>query len=110
MKPLIGIIPFWARVIASSSVASFSFFVRRRVKRTGNRKGDAIKAVLEEFGLKKEESISFGDDLQDISMGEASCLVCLGNGREEVKKEADFVTDEIWNDGVKHALEHFGIL
>ena len=75
-----------------------------------HKKGNAIRAILEEYGIKKEEAISFGDDLQDICMGESSYLVCLGNGREEVKKAADYVTDEIWNDGVKNALVHLGLL
>ena len=63
MKPLIGIMPFWARVIASSSAASCSFIVNRRVKRTGNRKGDAIK-------------VRSPMALQEISASRAGCLTC----------------------------------
>jgi len=73
-------------------------------------KGEGIQAILDAYGLTREEAVSFGDDLQDISMNQASFLVCMGNGRDEVKKEADLVTDEIWNDGVKNALIKLGLL
>ena len=73
-------------------------------------KGDAIKRILDFYGFSKEEAVSFGDDLQDISMGESSYFVCVGNGREEVKAAADMVTDPIVEDGLKNALVKLGIL
>lgn len=72
-------------------------------------KGDAIKAILDAIGVKKEKSIAFGDDLQDISMSEAcGTFVCMGNGKEEVKKHASFVTERIEDDGLLFALESLG--
>lgn len=71
-------------------------------------KGNAIKCVLDYYNIPKECSMAFGDDFQDISMfNNVGISICLGNGKEEVKKHATFVTEEIWNDGVKLALEKF---
>lgn len=76
-----------------------------------HRKGDAIKCVLDYLGLRKEETISFGDDFQDISMGEATGIfVCMGNGRDEVKKMADYVTSAVGDGGIERALEYFKLI
>lgn len=74
-------------------------------------KGEAVACVLDYLGIPKEDSISFGDDYQDISMGEATgTFVCVGNGREEVKKVATYVTSRIEDDGIERALKHFKLL
>ncbi len=72
-------------------------------------KGEGIKAILDAIGVPKEKAIGFGDDIQDISMSEAcGTFVCMGNGKEEVKKHADFVTKRIEDDGLAFALENLG--
>lgn len=72
-------------------------------------KGDGIKAILDATGIPKERTIAFGDDLQDISMSEAcGTFVCMGNGKDEVKKHAHFVTKRIEDDGLAFALESLG--
>ena len=74
-------------------------------------KGDAIKDILDYLGLAKEEAISFGDDTQDISMAmQTGLFVAMGNGKEEVKKVASFVTDSIENDGLEKALKYYGLI
>ena len=66
---------------------------------------------MDYLGLKKEETISFGDDTQDISMKKATgTFVCMGNGKDEVKAVADYVTDRIENDGLEKALKHFKLI
>ena len=73
-------------------------------------KGDAIAAILRYYGINDDEAISFGDDFQDISMKDHSLFVAMGNGKEEVKDSADYVTDPIWEDGVHNALIHLEVL
>lgn len=74
-------------------------------------KGDAIQSVLDYLGLTKEEAVSFGDDTQDISMARSTgVFVCMGNGREEVKQVATFVTDRIEDDGILNALKRLNLL
>jgi Predicted hydrolases of the HAD superfamily len=34
----------------------------------------------------------------------------MGNGKDEVKKVATYVTSEVWSDGVLQGLKHFGLV
>ncbi len=69
-------------------------------------KGKLIKVVLDHYGFSKDEAIAFGDDYQDLSMAEhVKYFIALGNGRDEVKAAAYYVTDEVWNSGVAHAID-----
>ena len=74
-----------------------------------HRKGDGIAYIMNELGLKREEALAFGDDLQDISMKDSAILVCVGNGRDEVKAEADYVCPKISEDGLAEGLRHYGL-
>lgn len=74
-------------------------------------KGEAMKVVLERFGLARESAIAFGDGDQDISMKlGASVFVVMDNADDLVKKEGDFITKSVMDSGVKSALEHFGLI
>lgn len=76
-----------------------------------NKKGAAVKRVLTYLNINKEESISCGDDFGDISMfNETGLSIALGNAKEEVKKEATFVTKDISLSGLAHAFEAFKIV
>ena len=75
-----------------------------------HRKGDGIGLIMDELGLKRDEALSFGDDFQDITMGERTVFVCVGNGKEEVKQSADYVSPSISDDGILKALRHFEVL
>ena len=69
-------------------------------------KGRLIKVVLEHYGFNKNEAVAFGDDYQDLTMAkEVKYFISMGNGRDEVKKAAYYVTDEVWNSGVSNAIE-----
>lgn len=74
-------------------------------------KGDAVDLILHHFGFAKDEALGFGDDLQDISMAQhLSHFVCMGQGKEELKAISEFVTSEVWDDGVLRGLEHFHLV
>ncbi len=71
-----------------------------------HQKGNLIKVILDYYGIKKDEAIAFGDDLQDISMAEnVKYFIALGNAKEEVKAVASYITDEVWNSGVAKAIK-----
>ncbi len=55
--------------------------------------------------------MAFGDDLNDIPMFKyVKYGICLGNGKEEAKKYAYFVTDNIEDDGIYNALKKFNLI
>ena len=77
----------------------------------GNTKQKGIDEIIARFGFKLEETMSFGDGGNDISMlRHAAIGVAMGNAKEEVKQAADYVTASIDDDGIAKALKHFGII
>lgn len=74
-------------------------------------KAVGIEKMLTHFGLDREESMAFGDGGNDISMLRyAGIGVAMGSASEQVRKAADYVTDEVDRDGICKALKHFNII
>lgn len=78
---------------------------------SGIDKGIGIDRIGEYFGFSASETIAFGDGGNDIEMlRHAGIGVAMGNARDIVKEVADYVTDDVDNDGIKKALQHFGLI
>jgi len=76
-----------------------------------NDKAKGIVRFLEHTGIAKSDTIAFGDGYNDITMMSAvGCGVAMGNGVDEVKQAAAYITDDIFNDGIYKALKHFELL
>lgn len=74
-------------------------------------KAIGIQKVLEHYGIRKEETIAFGDGDNDIDMFHAvQIAVAMGNSADKVKAESTYTTDAVDDDGILHALEHFGLV
>ena len=70
-----------------------------------------IQEYCKLMGIQQEETMAFGDGDNDIEMLEYVGIgVAMGNANEDVKKEADYVTDSVDEDGILHALEYYGVL
>lgn len=77
----------------------------------------SIKGITKATGLKKitcylnkaiEDTIVIGDSLNDLDiLQEAGLSICMGNGADECKEVADFITKDISDDGLAYALKHF---
>lgn len=71
----------------------------------GVNKGRAVRSIQESLGIKPEETMAFGDQLNDIEMLErAYYSFAVANAREEVRKAARFQADSNGNDGVLKIL------
>ena len=56
----------------------------------------------------KDGYIAFGDSQNDLEMFKyADIAICMGNGDQQAKACADYITDDIHNDGILHALKHY---
>lgn len=56
-------------------------------------KGTGIKKFLELFNIKKEESLCFGDYINDLDMFDAcGYKVAMGNASPKLKEKADYIT------------------
>ncbi len=70
-----------------------------------------IKKMLDIYGLSREEVIAFGDGDNDADMlSFAGIGVAMGNAVAVTKNCADYVTTDIDDDGIYHALKHYGLL
>lgn len=69
-------------------------------------KGQGILRLAAYLGLKREETMAFGDGENDFNMIElAGCGVVMENGDAELKKLADYITCSNDDDGVAAAIE-----
>ena len=77
----------------------------------GADKGEGIRTLATHFGLDPQYTIAFGDGGNDSSMIKAAGIgVAMGNALESLKKEADYTTTSVDDDGVLNALRHFGLV
>lgn len=71
-------------------------------------KGNGLKFIAEHLGIPLEETLSFGDGLNDVNMLEAAGVgVAMGNAVDEVKEIADYVTLDCNHDGVSEGIKKF---
>lgn len=74
-------------------------------------KASGLTHFLAATGLKAENILFFGDGPNDLEMFEAVGLkVAMGNAVPELKAKADYVTKNIEEDGIAHALEELGMM
>lgn len=77
----------------------------------GVSKSTGIDKVLAYEGLTLAQAMAFGDGGNDIPMlSHVPCSVAMGNAGEEVKRVVSYVTDAVDDDGIAHALRHWGLL
>nr|WP_319401626.1 HAD family hydrolase [uncultured Carboxylicivirga sp.] len=72
----------------------------------GVNKGEAIKFLQQQLGVSEEETMVFGDYLNDYEMFEqAAYSYAMGNAHDDIKKIARFVTKTNDENGVMIVLE-----
>ncbi len=77
----------------------------------GITKKDAIEVLLKHLGASREDTISFGDAKIDLSMFELCAFnVAMGNGGEEIKAAADYITDDVDDDGLYNAFKYLKLI
>lgn len=71
-------------------------------------KGTAVRQIQQEQGVDYDHTFVFGDGMNDVGMmKEAKMSVAMGNGLEEVKKQANNVTSTNVEDGLAVFLENY---
>jgi Cof subfamily protein (haloacid dehalogenase superfamily) len=74
----------------------------------GVTKGTSLNSLIQRLGINRDEVIAIGDSNNDLSMIQFAGLgVAMGNASEEIKAQADFVTDTNMNAGVAKVVEDF---
>ncbi|MFV0394968.1 MAG: Cof-type HAD-IIB family hydrolase [Coprobacillaceae bacterium] len=83
---------------------STPFFIE--VMDQGVDKASSLDVILKSLNISKEELIAFGDGYNDLSMIRYAGLgVAMGNSVDEVKAEADYITDSNDNEGIFNCLK-----
>lgn len=71
-------------------------------------KGEALKELRKHFRIKKEETLVIGDNYNDIPLlQEGGFAVAVKNSCQELKRNADYITEAYNRDGVAKAIEKF---
>ncbi len=71
-------------------------------------KGKAIEFLAKKYGVDMKKVMTFGDNLNDLSMIEvAETGVAVGNAVDALKKEADYVAENAEDDGVAKTIRKF---
>lgn len=74
-------------------------------------KSKGVLALLTYLNLKPENCLAIGDGNNDIEVLQFSGIgVAMGNANQKVKDAADYVTDDIDNDGWAKAMKHFNLI
>lgn len=78
---------------------------------TGITKRHAIEVLLDYLGVDQKDTISFGDAKIDLSMFECCDYnVAMGNGGEEIKDAADYITTDVNDDGLYNAFRYLKLI
>lgn len=77
----------------------------------GFHKGTGIARVCELLDMDISDTFAFGDSVNDLGMIRAAGVgVAMGNGSDEVKSAADYVTAPMMEDGIWKACRHFELI
>lgn len=74
-------------------------------------KAEGLKRLCQYYGIGLEQTVAFGDSMNDYEIvREAGIGIAMGNSVEELKAVADYVTDDIDQDGVWKACKYLGLI
>lgn len=77
----------------------------------GYSKATGIRFLCDYLKIPLEDCFAIGDSTNDLSMLEyVPNSIAMGNSDAVVLEKCSYVTDHVENDGIYHALEHFGLL
>ena len=77
----------------------------------GNSKATGIAKVCEYLHVKREDTYAVGDSVNDLDMlNYVGHGIAMGNATEPAKEAAEYITTDIHEDGIRHAMEHYGLI
>ena len=74
-------------------------------------KGRGVEQIRKHFGAAREDTVGFGDSMNDWAMMRTvGTSVCMANGAEALKKLADMVCPSVGDDGLAWAFEELNLI
>ncbi|MEE1228540.1 MAG: HAD family hydrolase [Lachnospiraceae bacterium] len=72
-------------------------------------KGTAVSYVAEHYGIPLEDTVGYGDSMNDLEMMQTCGLaICMGNGDEKLKAESDEICGSVTEDGLANSFKKHG--
>lgn len=98
-----------------NSILDFEYIVRGpdfgEIVPLGHSKATGIQFLLDYFNMDKEDCYVFGDSMNDESMlTYVKHAIVMGNGEPALFEHAYYVTKDIEEDGIYHALKHLQLI
>lgn len=98
-----------------ASIPDFDYIVRGNdfgeIVPLGHSKATGIQYLLDYFTIDIDDCYVFGDSMNDLSMLEyVKHAIVMGNGEPELFEHAYYVTKDIEEDGIYHALKHLALI
>jgi len=94
-----------------NSITQSSGWDTAEIMKKGVTKATGIEKIIKRAGYERADVIAFGDGYNDIAMIQyAGIGVAMGNGVDQLKQTADFVTDTQVNDGVFKMLQELKLI
>ncbi len=77
----------------------------------GYSKANGVSRVCEFFGVDPKDAFAFGDSANDIEMFDAvGHPVAMGNAKDAAKERAEWITTDLYEDGIYNGLKHYGLI
>ena len=74
-------------------------------------KGTAVIRLCEYLHIPQEDTIAFGDSMNDLEMIQAAGLgICMDNGSPALKEAADMICPSVTDDGLYRAFEKLNLI
>lgn len=74
-------------------------------------KGRGVERVCRHLGIDVEDTIAFGDSMNDVEMIETAGVgVCMENGSATLKKLADEICPAVTADGLQKTFDKYGLI
>lgn len=74
-------------------------------------KATGMKFLMDHFNINKKDTIAIGDSTNDLPMLEfAGTSIAMKHSDKIVLDTADYITDDVFEDGIYNAMKHFGLI
>ncbi len=77
----------------------------------GYNKASGIQEICRILGISHEDTYSFGDSTNDLDMLQYTAhSIAMGDGMQQAKDAAEYVTAPLWEDGIYQGCKYFGLI
>lgn len=77
----------------------------------GSSKLDGIRFLQQYLHIPEDDIYAFGDGANDLEMIQGAAHgIAMGGSAKELLSAAEYVTTDLWEDGIENGLRHYGLI